>query len=263
MIKITALKKAFGNNEVLQGVDLEINTPGKITAVLGPNGSGKTTLIKSLLGMVLPDEGEIRVMNESVRGQWGYRSQICYLPQIARFPENLTVQELIAMIRDIRGGEADGEALIRHFGLQPYLDKRLANLSGGTRQKVNLTLTFMYDSPLVILDEPTSGLDPVAMLQLRQLIRKEQAAGKMILITTHIMSFVEEMADEVVFLLEGRIYFRGTLQTLKETYGSSSVEEAIAGLLQKQSDHHSIQQLQHPTITASNNHSIVTSTNHA
>ena len=73
MIKITALKKAFGNNEVLQGVDLEINTPGKITAVLGPNGSGKTTLIKSLLGMVLPDEGEIRVMNESVRGQWGYR----------------------------------------------------------------------------------------------------------------------------------------------------------------------------------------------
>lgn len=231
MITITDLKKSFGKNEVLKGIDLELNAPGKITAILGPNGSGKTTLIKSLLGMVLPDDGEIRMMGEPVRGQWEYRSQINYLPQIARFPENLSVQELIRMIRDIRGEGADDESLIRHFGLEPYLDKRLTNLSGGTRQKVNLTLAFMYDSPLVILDEPTSGLDPVAMIQLRNLIRKEKKAGKMILITTHIMSFVEEMADEIVFLLEGKIYFRGSLQLLKEAYGGSSVEQAIAAIL--------------------------------
>lgn len=246
MITITNLKKAFGKNEVLKGLDLDIESPGKITAVLGPNGSGKTTLIKSLLGMVLPDEGEIRVLGKPVGKQWQYRSQINYLPQIARFPENLTVAELIGMIRDIRGEGADADTLISHFSLEPYLDKRLANLSGGTRQKVNLTLALMYDSPLVILDEPTSGLDPVAMLQLRNLIRKEKAAGKMILITTHIMSFVEEMADEVVFLLEGKIYFRGTLQSLKETYGSSSVEEAIAGLLQKNT----------PTIEPSNHRAV-------
>lgn len=231
MISIKALEKAFGKNEVLKGIDLELTAPGKITAVLGPNGSGKTTLIKSLLGMVLPDKGEIRMMGQPVRGQWQYRAQINYLPQIARFPENLSVQELIRMIRDIRGAGAEDESLIRHFGLEPYLDKRLANLSGGTRQKVNLTLTFMYDSPLVILDEPTSGLDPVAMIQLRNLIQKEKEAGKMILITTHIMSFVEEMADEVVFLLEGKIYFRGSLQMLKEEYGGSSVEQAIAAIL--------------------------------
>jgi Cu-processing system ATP-binding protein len=181
--------------------------------------------------MVLPDKGEIRMMGQAIRGQWAYRSQINYLPQIARFPENLSVQELIHMIRDIRGGQADDAALIRHFGLEPYLDKRLAHLSGGTRQKVNLTLAFMYDCPLVILDEPTSGLDPIAMIQLRALIQAEKEKGKMILITTHIMSFVEEIADEIVFLLEGRIYFRGSLQTLKETYGGASVEQAIAAIL--------------------------------
>ncbi|MEZ4900236.1 MAG: ABC transporter ATP-binding protein [Saprospiraceae bacterium] len=231
MIVIKALEKAFGKNETLKGIDLELNAPGRITAILGPNGSGKTTLIKALLGMVLPDKGEIRVLGDPVRGRWKYRSHINYLPQIARFPENLSVQELILMIRDIRGGEADDIRLIRHFGLEAYLDKRLANLSGGTRQKVNLTLAFMYDSPLVILDEPTSGLDPVAMIQLRALIQREKQKGKIILITTHIMSFVEEIADEIVFLLEGRIYFRGSLQMLKETYGGSSVEQAIATIL--------------------------------
>lgn len=231
MITITALKKAFGRQEVLKGIDLELQLPGKITAILGPNGSGKTTLIKTLLGMVLPDTGEIRVDGVSVKGQWQYRSQISYLPQIARFPENLSVQELIHMIRDIRGGETSDEALVAHFGLGPHRHKRLANLSGGTRQKVNLTLAFMYDSPVIILDEPTSGLDPVAMMQLRELIHQQKESGKMILITTHIMTFVEEMADEILFLLEGTIYFRGSPQALKDQYGAASVEEAIAGLL--------------------------------
>lgn len=236
MIKITTIKKAFGKNEVLKGIDLELSTPGKITAILGPNGSGKTTLIKAILGMVLPDEGNIQVMGAPIRKQWQYRSQINYLPQIARFPENLSVRELITMIRDIRGSGARDEALIQHFGLEEYQDKHLSNLSGGTRQKVNLTLAFMYDSPLIILDEPTSGLDPVAMMQLRELIRQEQQAGKMVLITTHIMSFVEEMADEIVFLLEGKIYFRGSLQLLKKQCGTDRLESAIATLLKQPLD---------------------------
>lgn len=234
MITIEKLKKSFGKNEVLKGIDLQLDTPGKITAVLGPNGSGKTTLIKCILGMVLPDQGEVQVMGDSIKGQWAYRSKIDYLPQIARFPENLTVREVIDLIKDIRGGLAQDEELIERFQLADYLDKRLVNLSGGTRQKVNLTLAFMYDSPLVILDEPTSGLDPVAMLKLRDLIRQEKKQGKMILITTHIMSFVEEMADDIIFLLEGRVYFRGSLQELKTRYKETSVERAIARILDQE-----------------------------
>ncbi|MDX1666464.1 MAG: ABC transporter ATP-binding protein [Saprospiraceae bacterium] len=232
MISISNLHKQFGSNKVLKGIDLNFDRPG-ITAILGPNGSGKTTLIKCLLGMVLPDEGRLTLEGQSIRGEWEYRSRIDYLPQIARFPDNLSVRELIRMIGDIRGQKADAGRLIELFELDPFLDQRLKNLSGGTRQKVNLTLTLMHDSPLLILDEPTSGLDPVAMVRLKRLLHEEREKGKTILITTHIMNFVEEMADDIVFLLEGKIYFRGSLSRIKEQYGPESLEEAIANILQK------------------------------
>lgn len=230
MITIHHLQKSFGKNHVLKGVDLTFDQPG-IVAVLGPNGSGKTTIIKSILGMVLPDEGSIKVQGEDIKGQWLYRNQIAYLPQIARFPENLTVAELLRMVKDLNTGKTHDAELIAHFGLQDFLDKRLGNLSGGTRQKVNLVLTFMYDCPIIILDEPTAGLDPISLVRLKELIHKQRMRGKTILITTHVMSLVEELADEVVFLLEGHIHFRGSLKKLAEMTGETNVEKAIAKLL--------------------------------
>ncbi len=233
MISIQQLHKSFGANKVLRGIDLKFDRPG-ITAVLGPNGSGKTTIIKSILGMVLPDSGTISVQGENVAGKWRYRNQIAYLPQIARFPENLTVAELIRMVKDLNSSTANDEALISLFELRPFLDKRLGNLSGGTRQKVNLVLTFMYDCPIIILDEPTAGLDPISMVRLKELIHQQRMKGKTILITTHVMSLVEELAEEVVFLLEGQIHFRGSLKELKEKSEEPNVERAIAKLLEKQ-----------------------------
>jgi len=94
----------------------------------------------------------------------------------------------------------------------------------------------MYDSPILILDEPTSGLDPVALIRLKDLIREEKEKGKLILITTHIMSFVEEMADEVVFLLDGKVYFRGTQRQLKDRFEEEDFEKAIAGILLEKRD---------------------------
>ncbi|MFK7771827.1 MAG: ABC transporter ATP-binding protein [Saprospiraceae bacterium] len=232
MITIENLHKAFKKNQVLKGVDLTFDQGG-ITAVLGPNGSGKTTLIKSILGMVIPDQGNILINGESVKGKWKYREGIDYLPQIARFPENLFVQELFEMVQDLRSSEGNNQELIELFELQPFLDKRLGHLSGGTRQKVNIIQSLMFDSPIIILDEPTSGLDPVAMLHLKDLINMEKAKGKTILITTHIMSFVEDIADDVVFLLEGKIHFQGSLKKLKNQYNETTVERAIAAILQK------------------------------
>lgn len=230
MIKIKNLHKSFGQQQVLKGIDVNFDLPG-ITAVLGPNGSGKTTLIKCVLGMVIPDKGEITLNDENIVGNYLYRNQIDYLPQIARFPENLTVKELLRMVKDLRGAQANDEALISFFELTPFLDKRLGNLSGGTRQKVNLVQAFMYDSPILMLDEPTAGLDPVAMIRLKELIFKEKAKGKIIQITTHIMSFVEEMADELIFLLEGKIHFKGTVRALKTQYKETNLERAIAMIL--------------------------------
>src|SRR5690606_5119357 len=185
-----------------------------------------------ILGMVLPDSGRISINGESLKNNLKYRSEIDYLPQIANFPGNLKVSELIAMIKDLRNAKATKDTeLIELFRLQPFLTKKLANLSGGTKQKVNLVLAFMFNSPLVILDEPTSGLDPISHLRLKNLIKSEKEKGKTILITSHILSFVEEISDEIVFLLEGKIYFKGNISELKTKTGQPDFEHAIASLL--------------------------------
>jgi len=115
--------------------------------------------------------------------------------------------------------------------LGAFLDKTLRNLSGGTRQKVNVVLTLMFDSPLLILDEPSVGLDPVAMICLKEWVLKEKHQGKTILITTHIMSLAEELADEIIFLLEGKVYFQGTLKVLNQVAQECSLERSIAKLM--------------------------------
>ncbi len=230
MVSIQNLYKKFGKNEVLKGIDLNIKGGG-IFAILGPNGSGKTTLIKSILGMVIPNKGDISVLGENISKNSDYRHKIDYLPQIANFPSNLKVKELIRMIKDLRKNTNEDERLIELFKIQPFLDKKLGNLSGGTKQKVNILLTFMFDSPLIILDEPTTGLDPISLIRLKEIIQDEKAKGKTILITSHIMSFVEEVSDEIVFILEGKIYFRGSISELKTKTSQPDFEHAIASIL--------------------------------
>jgi len=203
MIKIEQLHKRFGKNQVLKGVDLTFAQKG-IVAVLGPNGSGKTTLIKALLGMVIPDKGKLYVDNISIKSNWKYRDQIDYLPQIANFPSNLTVKELIAMITDIRNRKVDDKRLVALFKLEPFLSKKLSTLSGGTKQKVNIVLTLMFDSPIIILDEPTTGLDPNQLVEIRELI-KTIGKEKTVMLSTHIMQEVEAICDRVIIINNGKI----------------------------------------------------------
>jgi Cu-processing system ATP-binding protein len=233
MIEITNLHKSFGRLSVLKGVNITIPNKG-IFAVLGPNGSGKTTLIKSILGMVIPDKGDLLVNGTTIQGESQYRSEIAYLPQIARFPENLKVKELISMVKDIRKQLAVFETEIMDaFQLHDTLDQRLRNLSGGTRQKINILLSLMFDNPILILDEPTVGLDPLAMIHLKKMILQRKASGKTILLTTHIMSLVEDLADEIVFLLDGNIHFKGTLVEMIDRSGEKDLEHAIARILER------------------------------
>jgi len=235
MILVENLHKRFGKNSVLSGLDLNIQGGG-IFAVLGPNGSGKTTLIKSILGMVIPNKGMIFVGGNPIKKNWKYRQEIDYLPQIANFPGNLRVKELIRMIKDLRQMPSREEELIEIFQLAPFLDKKLATLSGGTKQKVNIVLAFMFDSPVLILDEPTTGLDPASLIRLKELIQREKAAGKTILITSHIMQFVAEVADEIVYLLEGKIYFKGSMEQLITKTNQTDLEHAIAAIATTTSD---------------------------
>jgi Cu-processing system ATP-binding protein len=181
--------------------------------------------------MVIPQHGQIIFDGRDIRNDWEYRKYLTYVPQIARFPNNLTVQEFFDMLKDLRGNAPHEQRFVHLFRLTPFLKKRLGTLSGGTKQKVNLTAALMFDVPYLFLDEPLAGLDPVSIIRLKEVLQDEKVKGKQIIMTTHVMNIVEEMADEIIFLLEGRIHFRGTPAALLSKYAEVSVERAIAKIL--------------------------------
>ncbi|MCF8241786.1 MAG: ABC transporter ATP-binding protein [Melioribacteraceae bacterium] len=231
MININRLVKNYGRFEVLKNIDLSIEK-GKINYIVGPNGSGKSTLIKIILGLVKPTGGEVFIGEHKINSDSDYRSKIGYMPQAASFPENLKVREVIEMVKDLRNHKSDFDLdLTEKFRLEREMRKKLCDLSGGTRQKVNAAIAFMFNPELLILDEPTAGLDPVSSSILKDKIIKERNAGKTIILTSHILSELEELADNVIFLLEGRIYFYGTLSKLILTTEQKNLERAIASIM--------------------------------
>jgi Cu-processing system ATP-binding protein len=233
MISICSLTKTFGRLEVLRGADLTIER-GRVTAIMGPNGAGKTTLIKSILGLTRPDGGRILFDGERVAGDEHYRSRIGYMPQIARFPENLSATELLSMLRSLRGrGARIDDELITRFGLEAELEKPLRTLSGGTRQKVNAVAAFLFDPDVLILDEPTAGLDPVSSSVLKDKILAAREDGKTFILTSHILSELEELADDVAFLLDGVVRYAGPVSDLKKATRQLNLERAVAQMMRQ------------------------------
>lgn len=232
MIRIENLKKSFGESLVLKGMSLHI-PEGQATGIVGPNGSGKTTLIKSILGLVRPDSGKITVNNTELNGTWTYRKDIGYMPQVARYPENMKVSELFEFIRGLREQPPlFEEELIDQFNLQKELHKELRVLSGGNRQKVGATLAMMFDPKILFLDEPTAGLDPQASYKFKERIRNEIKLEKTVLITSHIMSELEQIVDYVIFILEGEIKYYGSMKNLLEENKEERLEGAIVRMME-------------------------------
>ncbi len=233
MIRVRGLRKSFGSLPVLRGVDLEI-PPGRITALAGPNGSGKTTLIKIILGLARADAGEVMVGDHTLNGGWRYRSRIGYMPQIPPLPENLSAGELFRMLGELRGGDGEPDpAMVEEFGLEEALDGPLRTLSGGTRQKVNAVTAFMFRPEVFILDEPTAGLDPLAARSLKERIGEERKKGRTFLITSHVLSELQELAEHLVFLLEGQVRFSGAVEDLLSLTGEEKLEGAVAALMRE------------------------------
>ena len=231
MVEITGLRKRFGRLCVLDSVDLTV-TRNRVTAIVGPNAAGKTTLIKAILGLTRADSGTIRVNGKAVDGREDYRAHIGYMPQIARFPENLSGADVFAMLKDLRGVTAAiDERLIEGFKLDGELSKPLRTLSGGTRQKINAVMAFLFSPDLLILDEPTAGLDPVASGVLKARIAEERESGTTFILTSHIMSELEELADDVVFLHDGKVEFAGPIAEIKSLTRQNNLERAIAAMM--------------------------------
>jgi Cu-processing system ATP-binding protein len=232
MIIATNLNKSFGRLKALDNVSLTCNK-GQSISLIGPNGSGKTTFIKCLLGMVVPDNGFITFNNKNIAHDWAYRAHIGYMPQTGRFPDNMRIAQVFDMMKDIRKDSATGldEDLISAFGLDKILHKRMRTLSGGTRQKVGASLAFLFNPDVLILDEPTAGLDPVSSEILKEKIISQKQKGKLILITSHILSDLEDITTEVIYLQEGKLKFHKSLQQLKEDTGEEKLTRAIAQVM--------------------------------
>lgn len=231
MIEIKKCSKKFGKQEVLQNINLSFHK-GECIALIGPNGCGKTTLIKSILGMVIPDSGSIEFNNKSIFGDYLYRENIGYMPQIGRYPDNMTIGQIIEMIKKIRNSDqALDEDLINAFELEKMFLKQMRTLSGGTTQKVSAALAFLFNPEVLILDEPTAGLDPLASEILKDKIIREKEKGKLILITSHLLSELDDLVTEIIFMQDGKVHFHKKVADLKSETKESKISKSIAKIL--------------------------------
>jgi len=233
MIEIKNISKKFGKLTVLKDINLQFNK-GECIALIGPNGCGKTTLIKSILGMVLPDNGAINFNGKSVLNNYLYRENIGYMPQIGRYPDNMTIGQIIKMIKKIRNSnEVVDEELLKAFELNKMFDKQIRTLSGGTTQKVSAVLAFLFNPDVLILDEPTAGLDPLAAEILKEKIILEKEKGKLILITSHLLSELDDLITEIIFMQEGEVHFHKKVEALKAETNEIKISKAIATILKE------------------------------
>lgn len=230
MITIRGLEKRFGRRGVLAGLNAEFRR-GRVTVLTGPNGAGKTTLLKLILGLARAEAGRIEVNGVELRGDPGYRAAIGYMPQIVRFPGQLTGRDLLGMLRSLRKGAVPDLDLAEDLGVGDAMDRPFETLSGGTRQKVNAVLAFAFRPEILILDEPTAGLDPLASCVLKERLAHERASGTTVIITSHVLPELEELADDVVFLDGGRVRWSGSANELRSSTGQPSLERAVASLL--------------------------------
>ena len=234
MIRIEKINKRFRKLQVLDNISATF-TKGQVVSLIGPNGSGKTTLIKSILGMVRPDSGNIFVDDQLINTDHSYREKIGYMPQIGRYPDNMTIGQMLDMMKDIRKQKnmVLDEELVHQFKLNGLLDKRMRTLSGGTRQKVSAALAFLFNPDVLILDEPTAGLDPVAAEILKEKIISQKKKGKLVLITSHILSELDELVTQVIYMQEGKLIFHKDIDDLRADTGQEKLSKAIAAVMIK------------------------------
>lgn len=233
MIEIKNISKKFGKIEVLKNINISCRE-GNCIALIGPNGCGKTTLIKSILGMVIPDIGEIIFNGKSIYNDFSYRNEIGYMPQIGRYPENMNIGQVIEMIKQLRKSNTSiDDDLINQFHLNKLFNKKMRTLSGGTTQKVSATLAFLFNPKVLILDEPTAGLDPLASEVLKEKIIEEKKKGKLVLITSHLLSELDELITQLIFMQEGNVVFHKSIDDLKNETGEEKISKSIAKILKE------------------------------
>ena len=230
-IEANGLRKRFGRATALDGLDLTVRD-GEVHAFLGPNGAGKTTTIRILLGLLRKDAGEAVLLGgDPWRDATALHGRLAYVPGDVTLWPSLTGGEIIDLLARLRGGTAAGKGpdlkrrqeLIERFDLDPA--KKARAYSKGNRQKVALVAAFAAESELLILDEPTSGLDPLMEEVFREYVAEHTARGATVLLSSHILSEVERLADRVTIIRDGRTASTGTLAELRSRDGGADLEK--------------------------------------
>ncbi len=225
---LQSVYKHFENIEALQGINLAL-FPGEIVALLGPNGAGKTTALNVLLGRRHPDRGEARLFGEDPRKP-EVRRWIGATPQEISFPPTLTIAEIIDLVRVHYPEPLARLEVLKRFGLTGLEQRQAGGLSGGQRRRLAIALAFVGNPRVVFLDEPTTGLDVEARRELWQVLRSYASGGGLVLLTTHYLEEIEELADRVVVLHHGSVLIEGSVDAIKACVGLKQIRFSAPAL---------------------------------
>jgi ABC-2 type transport system ATP-binding protein len=216
-IEARGLTKRYGQATALDGLDLSVGE-GAVFGVIGPNGAGKTTTMRLLLDLIRPTSGSVRVLGSDPRaGGPELRKRIGYLPGELRLEGRVTGRALLGHYARISGPVADNtiQDLADRLGLD--LDRQVRTLSKGNKQKLGLVQAFMHAPPLLVLDEPTSGLDPLVQQEFLAMVREAREAGQTVFLSSHVLSEIQQAADTVAILRQGRVVTLSSVDALRQT----------------------------------------------
>lgn len=219
-LEVKDLRKSFGDKEILHGISFSIES-GKALGLLGRNGAGKTTTIRILMDVFRADSGTVTVDGRPFHPK---KFRIGYLPEERGLYPKKGVQEQLIYLAQLRGSshaDAKEQSMrwLKRLGVEEYAQRKLETLSKGNQQKVQLAQTLVCDPDLVILDEPFSGLDPVNSQILKDVIQEQIEAGKLVIFSSHQMSYVEEFCEDIVLINHGDVVLSGDLGKIKREYG--------------------------------------------
>ncbi len=228
MIEVKNLTKQYGKFFAVKNISFTVNE-GEVFALLGPNGSGKTTTIKSIVGLNIPTSGKILINGVDISSDsTEAKKYLSYLPQRVVFPENLTAREIIRFYGKMRNISKDvADRALEEATFNGFSDKHISKFSGGMIQKLGLAVVAMANTPILILDEPSVSLDPHGVIRLREFIKEKKSEGKTILFSSHMLSEVEQLADRVAILVNGKLIMLESIENIKKSFETNKTFEEL------------------------------------
>jgi len=230
-VELNRVRKSYDKFVAVDELSFSI-APGEIFGLLGPNGAGKTSSIRMMIGILLPDSGEVRVFGEPFRR--AHLERIGYLPEERGLYKKMKIEEHLVLLGRLHGLSAGAAAQKARYWTErleiaSWLPKKVEELSKGMQQKIQFAAALMHDPDLIIMDEPFSGLDPVNANVLKEVISELKRAGKSILFSTHQMEQVEQLCDSILLINHGKAVLEGRLREVKSRYPRETVQIEYEG----------------------------------